>query len=160
MSTQKKPWYMNVLVRIGEKARVFCGLERVKELGEDLRLVELYAPEWGAIIDELERMLREDAGEYEQASITYLKQLKEQIERKPWYMVQLERMAKCARDRGPLQSLTEDGMDLRLSEMSEEDRQSIIWELERIIREEGDVYSHHTTAYFNSIRQQIKQKHS
>lgn len=155
-----RPWYMHALARMGQKAKCLCGTERVQELGEGLRLVELDVSECGAIIDELERMLREDAGEYEQPSITYLKQLKEQIEPKPWYMVTLERMAKCARSGGPQQSLLEDGADLRYSAMSEEDWQSIIWELARMVRAEGDMYSHHDIAYFNALQQQIEQEHS
>ena len=155
MSVATKQWFMHVLARMGQRAKCLCGTDTLRELGEGLRMTELDITERIAIIDELDRMLQQDAGEYEQASITYLKQLIKQLEEQPWYMIALERMADHSKGGGIMQVLLETGEDVKLSEMTENDRESIVCEIDRMLREESNVYTHNANQYLKLLRHQI-----
>lgn len=155
----KKPWYMHKLARIDQKARCVCPTEPLRELGEGIRSSDLCEKERIAIIAELDRMLREHSGSYEQSAIDYLRVLRGQVEQLPWYIVALGQMAAYAKEvlyrLGAMQTLMECGEDLKLSLMEDEDRESIVFELDRMLREDVDPYQRNVVRYFELLRHQI-----
>lgn len=155
----KKPWYMHKLARMDQKARCVCPTEPLRGLGENIRSSDLCEKERIAIIAELDRMLREHSDSYEQSAIDYLRVLRGQVEQLPWYIVTLEQMATYAKEVlfrvGAMQMLVECGEDLKLSLMEEDDRESIVFELDRMLREDADQWQRNVVRYLELLRHQI-----
>lgn len=132
--TTKRPWYMLVLARMGQRARCICAAEGLKDLGEGLRLTHMTKKERLIICGELDRMLQRDGEKYDQGGITYLKALLENIQEPlPWYVVAIDRMAIYAMIDGSMQLLTEAGEDLLASDISDAERGVIVANLDTII---------------------------
>ncbi|EKD23826.1 MAG: hypothetical protein ACD_81C00174G0003 [uncultured bacterium] len=155
-SIGSKKWYRVLLERIDQKARCLCSLEFLQELGRDIRSMDLLERERDAIRAGLSCLLRDNAGSYEQSAITYLRALEKQLEQKQWYMFLLERMALHAHGGGSMQAVIEAGEDLKMSELEENDRYSIIAELERMLREDSEMYSSNAEQYFEMLLSQIR----
>ncbi|EKD24448.1 MAG: hypothetical protein ACD_81C00016G0001 [uncultured bacterium] len=155
-SIGSKKWYRVLLERIDQKARCLCSLEFLQELGEGLRSTDLLQREREAIVAGLSCLLRDNAGNYEQSAITYLRALEKQLEQQQWYMLLLKRMACHAHGGGSMQAVIEAGEDLRMSELDENDRLSIIAELERMLHEDSEMYSCAAEQYFEMVLSQIR----
>lgn len=150
----QRPWHMNVLARMDQKARIPNGLIVVKELGERLQMKWVSTSQRLVISNELSRMICE--GGYEQSVARYFSRLQRRLfEQLSWYVVWLEQMDTYARSKYSIQQLIEAGEDLRCSEMQERERGRIVYELDRMLEAESEEYAENATKYLRMLRQQI-----
>lgn len=156
MAEERKPWYLHTLSRMDARARELCPSDALRELGDRIIASELAGHERDAIDAELERMLKENSGQYDQAGASFLKHFQQQVKQWPWYVTLLEQMAEYARTSGFMRNLQEAGEDLRLSCMDAVERESIVTELARMLREEQHTYRPAAAYYLNSLHLSIR----
>lgn len=75
----RKPWYVNMLARIEQKARCECSTQILIELGDDLKRSEMTEAERGAIVAELDRIISELRHVDEQVAKRYLEMIRQEI---------------------------------------------------------------------------------
>ncbi|HCM52608.1 TPA: hypothetical protein DIS57_01465 [Candidatus Wolfebacteria bacterium] len=155
MTEERKPWYLHTLSRMDARARELCPNNALRGLGERIVAAELSGSECDTIDAELERMLRENGSQYDQMGLSFLKHFQEQVRRWPWYVTLLEQMAEYARTSGFMRNLREAGEDLRLSYMDAVEYESVVTELERMVREDQQMYRSAAVEDLICLRAQI-----
>lgn len=151
MVEQKKPWYLHTLARMDARARELCPDSALRELGDRIIASELSGCERDAVDVELERMLKENSGQYDQAGVSFFKYFQKQVKQWPWYVTLLEQMAEYAQTSGFMRNLQEAGEDLCLSCLDAVEHESIVAELERMLREERYAYRPAAVSYLTSL---------
>lgn len=156
MTEERRPWYLRTLSRMDARARELCPSDTLCELGNRIISADLSGLERDAIDVELERMLKENGDQYDQAGASFLKHFQQRVKRLPWYMILLGQMAEYAQASGFLRNLQEAGEDLRLSCMDAAEREAIVAELTRMLHKEQHTYRPASAHYLSSLRVSIR----